>query len=269
MSDALVPLLTGARRRRARPRSPSLRVDRLRAAHRGGRRVLLDRPGRDRSRGRVLLASPPRSPATTRTISRFGREPDEYRNAILCERPNRDWAYTLARHWLYDHADALRLESLEGSSHPTSWPSLVTKIRREERYHLLHADTVDEADRARSGRGPLEARRCAGRGVRRGAGTVRAVRPKRSRPSRRAHPGAVRRAAAAVQQTRWPTSLDELGLPTRTSPSAGARAEFVASSSGDLIARRRRDGSESGAADDRLGGRSGATPPTSRRCGTS
>src|SRR2546427_8194523 len=29
----------------------------------------------------------------------FGRKPAEYGNAILCERPNRDFAYTMARQW--------------------------------------------------------------------------------------------------------------------------------------------------------------------------
>jgi ring-1,2-phenylacetyl-CoA epoxidase subunit PaaC len=43
----------------------------------------------------------------------LGREQSEYRSAIICERSNRDWAFTLARHWLYDHADAIRLEALE------------------------------------------------------------------------------------------------------------------------------------------------------------
>jgi ring-1,2-phenylacetyl-CoA epoxidase subunit PaaC len=68
----------------------------------------------------------------------LGRRPEEYRNAVLCERPNRDWGYTLARHFLYDTADRVRLEALEGSS----WEALVEAvllIRLEERYHLEHA----------------------------------------------------------------------------------------------------------------------------------
>jgi ring-1,2-phenylacetyl-CoA epoxidase subunit PaaC len=68
----------------------------------------------------------------------LGREPDEYRHAILCERPNGDWGYTLARHYLYDTADAVRLRALEGSS----WPELAAAVRTlslEERYHVEHA----------------------------------------------------------------------------------------------------------------------------------
>src|SRR5688500_1400481 len=37
----------------------------------------------------------------------FGRSPDGYRSAMICERPNREWAYTLVRHWLYDVAEDL------------------------------------------------------------------------------------------------------------------------------------------------------------------
>src|SRR5262249_42195525 len=46
----------------------------------------------------------------------LGREPAEYRNAVLCERPNRDWGFSLARQFLYDTADDVRTESLTGSS---------------------------------------------------------------------------------------------------------------------------------------------------------
>src|SRR3712207_2625672 len=65
----------------------------------------------------------------------FGRTADQYRNALICERPNGDWAYTLARHWVYDTADDVRLEALERSSDP-ELAALAAKMRREERYHL-------------------------------------------------------------------------------------------------------------------------------------
>jgi ring-1,2-phenylacetyl-CoA epoxidase subunit PaaC len=68
----------------------------------------------------------------------LGRRPEEYRNAVLCERPNRDWGYTLARQLLYDTADAVRLDSLAGST----WNELsdVIKVMQlEEKYHLDHA----------------------------------------------------------------------------------------------------------------------------------
>jgi ring-1,2-phenylacetyl-CoA epoxidase subunit PaaC len=68
----------------------------------------------------------------------LGREPHGYRNAILCERPNGDWGYTLARHYLYDTADDVRTSALEGSSW-TELAAAVKTIRLEERYHLEHA----------------------------------------------------------------------------------------------------------------------------------
>src|SRR3954471_7626516 len=68
----------------------------------------------------------------------LGREAAEQRHAVLVERPNQDWGYTLARHFLYDTADAVRLEAVSGSSW-TDLAELTGVIRLEERYHLEHA----------------------------------------------------------------------------------------------------------------------------------
>jgi ring-1,2-phenylacetyl-CoA epoxidase subunit PaaC len=68
----------------------------------------------------------------------FGRQPEEYLNAVLCERPNLDWGYSIARQYLYDTADAVRLEALTSST----WKELadlVEVLRLEEAYHLDHA----------------------------------------------------------------------------------------------------------------------------------
>ena len=70
----------------------------------------------------------------------YGRQPHEYRHARLLDHPRNDWAYTITRRWLYDSADAVRLEALAGSSF-VPLAEVVAKIRREERYHLLHLDT--------------------------------------------------------------------------------------------------------------------------------
>jgi ring-1,2-phenylacetyl-CoA epoxidase subunit PaaC len=70
----------------------------------------------------------------------LGRSPEEYRNAWLCERPNGDWAYTIARQYLYDTADAVRVASLA----ETSWcelAELMAVIQLEEKYHGDHAVT--------------------------------------------------------------------------------------------------------------------------------
>jgi ring-1,2-phenylacetyl-CoA epoxidase subunit PaaC len=68
----------------------------------------------------------------------LGREPEEYLNAWLCERPNQEWGYTLARQFLYDTADAVRLEALAGSSW-AELAELVKVMQLEEKYHLDHA----------------------------------------------------------------------------------------------------------------------------------
>ncbi len=70
----------------------------------------------------------------------LGREPSGYRNAVICERPNGDWGYTIARQYLYDRADAVRLEALASSSW-TGLADLVRLMQLEEAYHLDHAET--------------------------------------------------------------------------------------------------------------------------------
>jgi len=45
----------------------------------------------------------------------LGRQPHEYRHAIVCELAAPDYIFALARHWCYDHADRLRLASLVDS----------------------------------------------------------------------------------------------------------------------------------------------------------
>ena len=49
-----------------------------------------------------------------------------------------DWAGTIARHWLYETADAIRIETLKGSADPAV-AALAEKIDREETYHRMHA----------------------------------------------------------------------------------------------------------------------------------
>ncbi|MCA1833631.1 MAG: 1,2-phenylacetyl-CoA epoxidase subunit PaaC [Actinomycetota bacterium] len=70
----------------------------------------------------------------------FGRRADQYRHAVLCERSNKDFAYTIARHYLYDTADEIRLGGLSQSSFK-ELVQLFTVFRPEERYHTVHART--------------------------------------------------------------------------------------------------------------------------------
>ncbi|MCS1351727.1 1,2-phenylacetyl-CoA epoxidase subunit PaaC [Mechercharimyces sp. CAU 1602] len=67
----------------------------------------------------------------------FMRTPNAWRNAVLVERDNGDWAHTIVRHFFYDMFDDIRLEALERSSY-APLAQAVEKIRREEHYHLLH-----------------------------------------------------------------------------------------------------------------------------------
>ena len=70
----------------------------------------------------------------------FGRQPSEYRHARLVDHPRNDWSFSIARRWLYDTADSYRLAAL--ADHPFKpLADVVAKVRREERYHLMHLDT--------------------------------------------------------------------------------------------------------------------------------
>jgi ring-1,2-phenylacetyl-CoA epoxidase subunit PaaC len=70
----------------------------------------------------------------------FDREPDDYRCAPFVElRFVPDWARTVARHWLYETADAIRIQALMHSDDPEI-AGLAEKIDREEAYHRMHAD---------------------------------------------------------------------------------------------------------------------------------
>ena len=67
----------------------------------------------------------------------YDREPADYRHARLLDHGRGDWAMTIARRYLYETADAVRLEALTAAS----WAplaELVGKLVREERYHLMH-----------------------------------------------------------------------------------------------------------------------------------
>jgi ring-1,2-phenylacetyl-CoA epoxidase subunit PaaC len=69
----------------------------------------------------------------------FDRPADEYRCAPFVELALAgDWAATIARHWLYESADSIRVAALAGSD----WPELAglaAKMDREEAYHRMHA----------------------------------------------------------------------------------------------------------------------------------
>ena len=70
----------------------------------------------------------------------FDRRPEEYRCAPLVQlRLVPDWARTIARHVLYETADAIRIEALK-SHEDAELAGVAAKIEREEVYHRLHAE---------------------------------------------------------------------------------------------------------------------------------
>ena len=69
----------------------------------------------------------------------FGRDAEQYRHARLLDHPRTDWAFSIARRWLYDTADSVRLAALASSTF-APLAEVVAKVRREERYHLMHLD---------------------------------------------------------------------------------------------------------------------------------
>jgi ring-1,2-phenylacetyl-CoA epoxidase subunit PaaC len=95
---------------------------------------------------RALYELAARDLGTTADALAFDRSPDEYRSAPLVELRQLDWARTIARHWLYETADELRLEELK-SSEDAELAGLAAKMDREEVYHRMHAQMW--ADRLR------------------------------------------------------------------------------------------------------------------------
>jgi ring-1,2-phenylacetyl-CoA epoxidase subunit PaaC len=76
---------------------------------------------------------------TTADELAFDRAPEEYRCAPLVElRFVPDWARTIARHYLYETADAIRVAALK-ESRWDELASVAAKIEREEAYHRMHA----------------------------------------------------------------------------------------------------------------------------------
>jgi ring-1,2-phenylacetyl-CoA epoxidase subunit PaaC len=69
----------------------------------------------------------------------FDRRPGDYRCAPLVQLHLLEWAHTIARRWLYEQADAVRLEALKADG-DEELAQLAAKIDREEVYHRMHAE---------------------------------------------------------------------------------------------------------------------------------
>jgi ring-1,2-phenylacetyl-CoA epoxidase subunit PaaC len=93
---------------------------------------------------------------TTADELAFDREPADYRCAPLVELRRLEWARTIARHWLYETADEIRLAALKDSDDPEI-AGLAAKMDREEAYHRIHADMwVDRLLATEEGRERLD-----------------------------------------------------------------------------------------------------------------
>jgi ring-1,2-phenylacetyl-CoA epoxidase subunit PaaC len=73
----------------------------------------------------------------------FDRSLDEYRCAPLVELRLLDWAHAIARRWLYEVADEIRIAALMEDDDPAV-AGLAAKINREEAYHRMHAEMWHE-----------------------------------------------------------------------------------------------------------------------------
>ena len=69
----------------------------------------------------------------------FDRKVDEYRCAPLVELRLLDWAHTIARRWLYETADEIRITALLDDE-DSRIAGLAAKVNREEAYHRMHAE---------------------------------------------------------------------------------------------------------------------------------
>ena len=76
---------------------------------------------------------------TTADELAYDRAGGEYRCAPLVELRRMDWAATIARHVLYETADAIRIEAL-ATSEDAVVAGIAARIDREEVYHRMHAE---------------------------------------------------------------------------------------------------------------------------------
>ena len=65
----------------------------------------------------------------------FRRDAHEFRNALLCEQPNGDYAETMARQFLFDHWHRLALKAMEGSRDERV-AAIAAKASKEVAYHV-------------------------------------------------------------------------------------------------------------------------------------
>lgn len=70
----------------------------------------------------------------------FMRNANQFHCSQLVEQPNGEYDFSLVRHFLYDHADLLRFESLATSAF-SPLGKVARKVKGEVKYHVFHGDT--------------------------------------------------------------------------------------------------------------------------------
>lgn len=68
----------------------------------------------------------------------FFRDETAYRNALLVEQPNGDFAATIVRQFLFDAYSVLQLDALSRCGHPEI-AAIAAKSLKEDKYHLRHS----------------------------------------------------------------------------------------------------------------------------------
>jgi len=92
---------------------------------------------------------------TTADELAFDRKLEDYRCAPLVQLRRLEWARTIARHWLYETADEIRLAALKASD-DLEIAGIAAKIDREEAYHRMHAEMwIDRLLASEEGRARL------------------------------------------------------------------------------------------------------------------
>lgn len=71
----------------------------------------------------------------------FGRAAGQYRSCHLVEFATDDWATAFVRHWIFDLADAYRIELLASSTLEVL-RHIAARIQAEERFHRLHSQQM-------------------------------------------------------------------------------------------------------------------------------
>ena len=194
---------------------------------------------------RALYELVARERGTTADELAFDRSPDEYRCAPIVELRLLDWAHTIARHYLYEEADAIRLERLKQSDDPEI-AGLAAKIDREEAYHRMHAQMWSRTPAATSPASPGRRWRSFGRSLRRSSTRGRGGHTPELRELweemtmvRRSQPAGHEVVTEARSGTRSPRSRIRRSLSSRSSTSASCATSTSTTDASASSSRRR------------------------------